>query len=339
MNIKLKIRGFRKIKPRYIGLLVAIITLVVTSNAVFRHFREARGEAGFNLFQYTFPWPDDPSALQKYTFKAGEQGIVWLSIPINLSASTVPVTANLVITEKIPSQVSYDSVVEVFDWRMISDGHGGYIRRPLAYTVTGPTNGKLTFTINNVPSRRDSTNNTNVVFIKLKFTAKQSGVFDFTGNFNQCETGNPVQVSSQSSVQYYWRENPSNNHKYDFWSRCSVIEGNPINIIKTTYLDKDGCKSQCSNSCQRKANFEAGEKVLTSLVIDEPNESRTDYKIQDTLPKTVSGEIIYSLKREKDGFCKTDLRATVSDGKIEFQGSADQMLLNGKNIIEYSYKI
>jgi hypothetical protein len=117
---------------------------------------------------------------------------------------------------------------------------------------------------------------------------------------------------------------------FDMPAMCVTVGSSvALNINKTTY-NKDG---------QRQASFEAGDEVTVRLEIDEPEGSRTNYEINETLPKSVSGEITYKFSRQQDGYVKDGLKAAIHDGKVVFKGSEKLKFLNGRNAIEYKYRI
>lgn len=357
MNISWAIKNFHRFKSRHIGSIVLIISLVFASAVLFRHFQGALGENG-SPEKFTTDLQGNP----KNSFKVGEQGLLTLKIyadDSNTSATAVPnqtatsqTSADLVATEKLASQVVYNDLVS-------SDDKGGTAR---ATTVANSNDGKIILSLQKVPksyvcdqtksicqengvmSGANYTIFDNYVSLVIKFTAAQKGNFDLDSNYDQCESGSPIKVRSESKVQYNFTALQSNK-TLDFPSMCvSVGSGISLNIIKTTFLQSGDCRpdSQCAvgSGCirTRKATFDAGEQVLVRLEVDEPEDSRIDYEIQEALPKTVSGDITYSFSR-KDGLRKCDLKAKASNGQIVFSGSEDLKLLSGRNTIEYSYKI
>jgi len=106
------------------------------------------------------------------------------------------------------------------------------------------------------------------------------------------------------------------------------IGHNSPSIIKETF-DSDSYANY-------KATFEAGETVFVRLTVEEPSNSRADYKIEDTVPSHVSGTIDYVFRR--GGYSYTGRTSAVS-GKIVIEGKDETVLLKGKNYFEYSYKI
>ncbi|MDH4358525.1 MAG: hypothetical protein OEV37_01060 [Candidatus Berkelbacteria bacterium] len=85
-----------------------------------------------------------------------------------------------------------------------------------------------------------------------------------------------------------------------------------------------------------KATFEAGGAVFVRLTVEEPSNSRTDYKIEDAVPSHVSGTINYRF--ERGSYVYTGQTTAVS-GKITIEGKNDINLYKGKNYFKYSYKI
>lgn len=101
-------------------------------------------------------------------------------------------------------------------------------------------------------------------------------------------------------------------------------------IVKTTYLNG-------YSTAEKEATFEAGQKVNVELSIYEISDSRDDFKIEDMV-STVDSQVTYTFQ-DAAGGTKTG-NATVSDGKVIFEGALDGMVLKkGTNTIRYSYKI
>lgn len=322
-------------KLRYVGIFVAIVTLIITTSVTFRHFQSARSafHPGGSLIRY---YIFDSNWHLNYYFKIGEQGWLFILVPMDsIPYSPSQTYANLTITEKLASQVTFDTY-EPPQMMYFSTTKSYWTNAPTV--VEGPIDGKIIFNMRDIPSNPSRHSSYNWVYIRIKFTASRAGIFDIGSNFDGCGTWSLRQISSQSFVQYSLQSGGP-LYIYDFSAGCMSVEGNPLNIIKTTYLKEGNCKSACSNSCKRQATFDAGEQVLTRLEIDEPDDSRTDYKIQDALPKTISEDVTYSFQREKDPFFCQSGTASASNGQIIFPGGGAQELLKGKNIIEYSYKI
>ncbi len=106
------------------------------------------------------------------------------------------------------------------------------------------------------------------------------------------------------------------------------IGQNSPSVIKETF-DSDSYSSY-------KATFEAGETVFVRLTVEEPGNSRTDYKIEDAVPSHVSGTVNYRFERGSYIFTG---QTTAVSGKITIEGKNDINLYKGKNYFKYSYKI
>jgi len=103
-------------------------------------------------------------------------------------------------------------------------------------------------------------------------------------------------------------------------------------IAKTTYAENELGEQIESSS------FEAGDKVIVELEIREVSNERSDFRIEDTVPSSISGQITYQLINP-DGQSSGDQLTNVADGKIYITGSQSLLLKVGKNIIRYSYVI
>ncbi len=341
--MKLGIKKNQKVFLRkYIGPTVLVIGTIVLATALYQHFRLAQGAEG-SPEKFT----TDLSGNPKNSFKVNESAYLNIKIyaedtstsptPAPNPSSTPTSASNIKVTEKLTSQVEYNQFVSAVD-------KGGTVRTA---TVDKQPN-VIYFTLDKIPksyvcnsSKPECRSNgqqsggsytiyDNYVVLLIKFTPKTKGIYDLDSNYNSCNTGTPKKVASVSKVEYKLSTGGSPYKSFDMPAMCVTIgSGVALDIVKTTY-NKDG---------QRQASFEAGDEVTVKLEIDEPEESRTDYEINEAVPKSVSSEITYKFSRQQDGFLKDNLRATPSEGKVKFVGSEELRFLGGRNTIEYKYKI
>ena len=92
---------------------------------------------------------------------------------------------------------------------------------------------------------------------------------------------------------------------------------------------------------QENATFETGEEVKVELTVYEASSTRTDYKIEDTVP-TSSNTISQVVFTAADGNVKTISDLPVQGGKIIIIGNKEGSnveLKKGKNTFTYSYKL
>ncbi len=182
----------------------------------------------------------------------------------------------------------------------------------------------------------------NYIIVKIKFTANSSGEFDMDSNRSQCGASVTEPVSKVEMLD------PQANNKvrdtYVFPELCLHFvdrTDQSMQIIKKTYGSPQG---DDADESQQKAFFDSGDKVYVRLEVFEPNTTRTQYEIKDEVPPTVSGEIQYNLKRMSDGTSYAGKASvSVENGhrslKIIGATGVGNNLLNGKNIIQYSYEM
>jgi len=338
--MKWAISKFSKIDLKKARPVVILVAVVACSLVLYWHYRAAQGEAGSPEKSTT-----DLDGNSKNSFKIGDSG--YLNIKVyakDAGASTSPApnpsatpttAANISVTEKLASQVEFNQLVSAIDKggaeraTVVSRSSGDpktYINLsqiPRSY-VCSPS--KPECLSNAVKSGSTYTIYDNYVVLKIKFTAKEKGIIDLDSNYSACDSASPQKVSGDSKVEYRLSQK---NVTFDMPAMCVTIGNSAALNVKKTTQDKDGSP---------KATFEAGDQVWVKLEIDEPGDSRTNYKITDAIPKSVSGEISYTFKGS-DGSLKEDQKTRASDGKVEFTGSDEMKLLNGRNTIEYSYRI
>jgi len=174
-------------------------------------------------------------------------------------------------------------------------------------------------------------------YLELKVKIKMGdtlGSYDALSNYANCEKGSLEKLAENSRVEYI-----DTNEKIPLSALCFKISSDtPPYIVKTTYSSDPG-DNPANTAAKRKATFEAGESVWVVLEIDEPEVSRTDFKISDRIPGSVSGSINYRF---------ISAGGTPKSGKVSPRGGVvtfshldnpELELRQGKNYIIYQYKI
>lgn len=190
----------------------------------------------------------------------------------------------------------------------------------------------------------------NYLSMKIKFIALSSGKFDINSNYYGCDTDNVVATGNWvSKVEY---EDPRNlNSVYatkNFPALCTEFSGGlvaPIKIIKTTYSSSQNLDEL--DTSKMKAYFEAGDTVYTVMEVTDSSEKRTDFEILDELPNSVSGNLVYKIKRISDGKSFSGSASIYVLGSRKYfrltpsldDNTLPAYLLEGKTIIQYEYKI
>jgi len=151
------------------------------------------------------------------------------------------------------------------------------------------------------------TRNTKRIFSYLTLAVLVLGGAYFAYSYTKYRRGSAVDIMSDPIVE---------------------IGHNSPSVIKETF--------DSNSYTNYKATFEAGETVFVRLTIDEPGNSRTDYKIEDAVPSHVSGTINYTFRR---GSYTYSGKTTAVSAKIIIEGKSEIDLYKGKNYLEYSYKI
>lgn len=339
------------------GLPVLAAALLLSSFLAYRHFKAAVGEANMPQSSTT-----DLSGTPKNSFQIGREGIWRLTVFAEDTAqnptpvpnpTVVPSTAShLLITAQPAEQISFgdpdeevlclrpslqcfvkDKGGEARSFSLERDDDGGIVRLkinpfPESYVCDSSKNECAE---NGTLSGGQRVIYNNFLLVPLKFSVESGGRFDLTGNYEGCQTGDPVKAASVSRVEYLTGGFAGTPYKsFDLPAMCiKATSGMPVGLTKTT-LNEDG---------ERQAAFEAGDIVTVRLEIDEPEDERAEYEIVDRLPAAVSGKIGYSFFREKDEYKKENLETVAGDGRVTFIGADDTKLLKGKNVIEYKYKI
>jgi len=250
-----------------------------------------------------------------------------------------PSNSRVSIFENFPSQVRYLSVISLKD-------KGGRSYTP---TVNDLGQNKYRFDLRLIPKQYTCQINEtaciqnavlqggeyilsdNYVDLKLEIEFIVYGKSELNTNFQGCENGPLVRISSASNVSYKLAGQNTYYKTSDFGAVCiNVGEISPL-ISKSTYIERDGQLTK-SNT------FEAGDLVRVVLEIDEPNDRQSDYKITDKLPESVSGEIEYVLTTPGSVLPAQRLQIN-SDHNVIFEGNNERSLTRGKNKIEYQYRI
>jgi hypothetical protein len=173
-------------------------------------------------------------------------------------------------------------------------------------------------------------------YLELKVKIKMGdtlGSYDALSNYANCEKG-PLEKSAENSrVEYI-----DTNERIVLNALCLNISKDSPYIIKTTYGSDPG-DDPANTTAKRKATFEAGENVWVVLEINEPETSRTDFKVSDRIPGSVSGNINYKFIGA-EGATKSGTVLPES-GIVTFSHSdiSELELRRGKNYIIYWYKI
>jgi hypothetical protein len=184
------------------------------------------------------------------------------------------------------------------------------------------------------------------MILRVKFVS--AGSFDIDSNAEGCQTGKIKDFSIRpSKVEYLDGQGVEVIKTLYLPTRCIEVVyagGSVANISKSTYANDP---SKVANA-QLKANFEGGDTVYVRLQIDELTQQRSEFIIKDELPNSAVNDISFTFSRSRDNF-KITGKATwvVEDGRKYLKFSpktADglnkvDVLLNGKNYIDYEYKI
>jgi hypothetical protein len=265
------------------------------------------------------------------------------------------------ITEKLASQTNFVSFVSAKDKGGrsyspdVSDGLSGektyYFNNGISKTYTcnadetsciagadeTMVNGKTVWTINN---------NFIEVVMRVKFASV--GSFDIDSNANGCQVGKINDYSIKpSKVEYYDSQGYAVIKTLYLPSKCIEVVysgGSLLNVTKSTYAN-DPTKVA---DAQLKANFEGGDTVYVRLQIEEETQQRNEFIIKDELPNSAAKDIDFTFSREKDGYKASGKVTWVTEGGIKYLkfspsgangANKIDVLLNGKNYIDYAYKI
>ena len=254
---------------------------------------------------------------------------------------------------KLPSQVSYEGVVQYLD-------KGGRTR-DVTVTELGDSTYKIT-TKNLLPLRyqciRDEADcirnaqlgsdgsywiEDNYLDVKLKVKFQELGSFDLLSNYTNCETGPLKKIAESSRVELIDPRDQSLYKTLYFDALCvKVLETSP-GVVKVSY-ESDPGDDLSSPRAERKASFEAGDDVWTVLEVSSSSAGLTDWKVFDQVPSSAFGSLQYWYyqggNKAKEG------EVAISNSQAIFKGvdNGDPgafigQLSPGKNYIKYKYKI
>jgi len=274
----------------------------------------------------------DQSMNPKSAFLPQEHGFITVkAYRVNISTgSTVPSQMKFYFNQPSGLEIGYES----------KDGMG---------TVT-PANVTKTDGVLLVPVDISSTDAGQYVSIKLSVKFINAGVYDALSNYTNCESGKVQALSETSRVEYINGATSALVQKNTLSPLCIKVVRNSLQIIKTTYLDTSA-GIDIKNLAQvqaltRTGNFEAGNKVVVLLEIDELDTSRSDFKISDLVPDTVTGNVDYAFI--VNGTVQNSAITKVGGSNtVVFYGGAPSAantpavgsLSRGKNYLIYRYKI
>lgn len=271
---------------------------------------------------------DSTGLIAKSTFLPQEHGYITIkAYRVNISpSSTVPSQMNFYIKQPSGMEIGYDSKTGM-----------GIVTAANVTKVDG---------ILYVPVQISSTETGDYVNLKLVVTYTSAGVFDALSNYTNCDSGQVQKLSEISRVEYINESSSALVQKSTLSPLCVKVVRNSLQVIKTTYLDSaagvDIAKLADVQALAKTANFEAGNKVVVVLEIDELDASRSDFKINDLIPDKASGDINYAYNFS--GGVAKNSATTKGSGTLVFYGDSTHTpsigpLIKGKNYIIYRYKI
>lgn len=320
-----KLKSWLKKKPAKIGpLLVAAIIIA----------------GGFLIWQKTTVHGDtfytqtvvDSNSISRTSFGLGEKG--YLNIRTYLDNVT---GAKIEVKEQFSQEVKYLQVASVVDkgsrtyTPTISNSSGLYTFQLSSINYQYYCNPGETACISRATNQGGGQYllSGNYIDWKIELEFVAPGVFDLNSNYTGCESQNPTQNANKSMVSYYSNQVLTRNA---FLGPTCVTSGElSANIVKTLELNKGGELTTANT-------FEAGDLVHVTLTIYEPNERQSNYKITDSLPKSISGQVEVKLSSPQGEVAKENL--TISpDHTITVEGNEQKTLQKGVNRIEYEYRI
>jgi hypothetical protein len=285
---------------------------------------------------------DSTGTVAKSVFIPQEHGYITIkAYRVNISSSsTVPSQMNFYIKQPSGLEIGYDSQIGM-----------GTVNSANVTKVDG---------ILYVPVQIGSTETGDSVNLKLAVTYTSAGVFDALSNYTNCDSGQVQKLSEISRVEYINGSSGASVQKSTLSPLCVKVVRNSLQIVKTTYLAKKDAAGQDINvdiaklsdvmdpaKTDKTANFEAGNKVIVVLEIDELDASRSDFKITDYVPPTASGSIDYFFisANANEALPSTQIPTIAISNSVVFYGAAAAKpptvgpLTRGKNYLIYRYKI
>lgn len=291
---------------------------------------------GFKLDVFSgYPAPEgrafDQSMNAKSAFVPEEHGYITIkAYRVNIStSSTVPAQMNFYIKQPSGLEIGYDS----------KTGMG-----TIAPAQVTKSDGVLY-----VPVSINSSETEDNVTLKLSVKFVNAGIYDALSNYTNCESGKTQKLSEISRVEYIDGSSSSKVQTSSLGPLCIKVSKNSLKIVKTSYLDSaagvDLKNLSAVLALEKAASFEAGNNVVVVLELDELDNTRSDFKVSDLLPSTVTGKIDYVYI--SNGVVQNSSLINQTAGSVVFYGTTPSpakspvigSLNKGKNYIIYRYKI
>ena len=194
-------------------------------------------------------------------------------------------------------------------------------------------------------------------FASLRFSIKfnNAGVFDALSNYSNCDIGQVQKLSETSRIEYINGVTNALVKEVSLGPLCvKVLRNGPV-ITKDAFLDASPSVGLNDVNkilaLDRAANFEAGDAVVVALRIQDPDPTRSDFKIVDKVPEEVTQDISYVLHSNGTIVSSGTVKPS-SGGVITFYGGlsapstptaagapAIGILSAGENYLVYRYKI
>jgi len=305
---------------------------------------------------WTLTWMSDYSATtssgqsngidNKFFYKvAGEEELtnIYDGIIEYIQASST----SLNFYEKLSSEVQYDEVVSIRDkgrrWvgankiETLSDGTIKFTLPKVQDTYSCDEGETACL---NAASGGVITNN--YVDLKIKITFTATGKFDLDSNYSGCDTGNPTLSGANSKVEYIDPRLGTSLGSMTMPAMClnvldSTAAGGGLVISKSTYLVEPSSGEEVLQS-----SFQAGDLVAVKIFVNEILPYRQNWKIDDTMPPSVSKITQDPTLSTPGSGNKATLVNAVNGTTLEIEnrpGDQNTSLVGGINIIEYRYKI